>query len=508
MTDRIDNATDRPGQDVRNLAILLTVAVTVGVCVLVQTALISRDGVNYIFYAQQLQRAPLEVLSDPAPEVAPPSYTPGYPFLILCAHTVGRWFGAGASVAGWAMSAQIVSLVCRVLAVIPLYLIAKRVVGARMSFWGMVILSVLPYPARFAADALRDWPALLALATAFALLCRAARTGRLWWFGASGVVAGLGYSIRPVCGQIVAYALLWSLWRIRRPIDGWAGRGRVLASLALLVMGFALTAGPVMVAMGRVVPISRPIVQAAGPATVQAAGLMPHELLDAMWALVNKTSEMLMYYFVPALLVGVASLRREVPPSEDKRLLGMFLAGNVAILLLRHCLFGHTLSERYLLPLAAVGAPVIALGIHTMTASLLRALRREVTDRSRRVVFIVLVAVGVGICLPKLLRPVRPDKARYITAGRWLAENTPTGCRIAVPDWRIGFYAEREFSHVWGVGFPVDCDYVVKIYAPGQKWMLSPDFPRLHTIELHDRKSRTIVVYEVAANAGKWQGAE
>ena len=263
-----------------------------------------------------------------------------------------------------------------------------------------------------------------------------------------------------------------------------------------------------MVAMGSVLPVSRHSAQAAAPAAAQLAGFMPHELLDAMCELLNETSETLMYYFVPALIVGMVALRRHGRPGEDKRLFGIFLAGNVVIVMLRYCLFGYTVSARYILPLVALTAPLVALGIHTMTAPILRALRREKTDKARRIVFVVLVAVGVGICIPKLLGPVRADKARYITAGRWLAANTPPGCRIAVPDWRIGFYAERTFSHVRGVGFPPDCDYVVKIYAPGRKRMVSPDFPELHTIELGDGKRRTIVIYQVAANAGKRQGVQ
>jgi len=509
MTDRIDDTIDPRRRDVRNLAVLLTVAVAVGIVVLARTALISRDGVNYILYAQHLARAPLATISDPPPDVAPTSYTPGYPFLILCAHTVGRWFGAGESAAGWALSAQIVALLCRVVAVVPLYLIGKRIVGPRMSFWGMVILSALPYPARFGGDALRDWPGLLALATGFALLCRAARTGRWPWFGAAGIVAGLGYAVRPVCGQLVVYAAGWAAWRIARPIGEQAKPARVLTCLAVLVVGFALTAGPVMVAMGEALPIRTHTVQAATPTeATQLAGLMPHELLDGLWRLLNKTAETLMYYFIPGFLVGLGALRRHVGAGEDKRLFVMFLVGNVVIVLLRYCLFGYMLSERYILPMIALAAPLIPLGVSVMAGPILRMLRREATDKARRIVFVVLIVVGVGICMAKLLGPVRADKAHYVTAGRWLAENTPPGCRIAVPDWRIGFYAERELSHVRGIGFPSDCDYVVKIYAPDEKWMLSADFPRLHTIALGDRKSRTIVIYQVAANASKWQGAQ
>jgi hypothetical protein len=73
------------------------------------------------------------------------------------------------------------------------------------------------------------------------------------------------------------------------------------------------------------------------------------------------------------------------------------------------------------------------------------------------------VAVGVAICLPKLIRPLRIEKQGYRDAVKWLKENTTQEDLIAVPDNRIGFYAERNISLSESKNAFGGVDYIVSL---------------------------------------------
>ena len=51
---------------------------------------------------------------------------------------------------------------------------------------------------------------------------------------------------------------------------------------------------------------------------------------------------------------------------------------------------------------------------------------------------------STGICIPKLLRPVRIEKQGYRDVAEWLRGNTAPEDVVAVPDMRVSFYAERK----------------------------------------------------------------
>ncbi|MCH7556931.1 MAG: hypothetical protein IIB56_05670, partial [Planctomycetes bacterium] len=120
------------------ITILLAIALGIGVYLIATTVLIAQDGVGYIELAQTFPKNPIDVIKHSLPF--------GYPFLIFLTHKVTTFFSQDTSVYSWIYSAQSVSLLCRVLSLIPLYFIGKLLVGSRRSFWGLLILIVLPYP--------------------------------------------------------------------------------------------------------------------------------------------------------------------------------------------------------------------------------------------------------------------------------------------------------------------------------------------------------------------------
>lgn len=497
------------GRDAKHLALLLLVTSLIGAYLIATTTLIARDGVCYIRYAQHLATEPLETIANSS-NIAPSSYTPGYPFLILSAHRIAVASGVPDGTRTWILSAQTVSLLCKVLAFIPLYYLGKQLIGPRMSFWGLMVLAILPGPAKSGSDALRDWPGLLLLATGFLLLMRAAKSRRVVLFGIVGAVAGIGYVIRPMCAQLIAYGVLWILWAIiSRRVHG-GDRYRLAAALGALLVGFVLMAGPYMIYARKIIPTAlyatsiAPCETDGRSACLACLGFQPDLLLRAFCRIINKLDESLFHYFVPMLFIGAFRHPRSAQGWESRWLFRAFVICNVLMFFGRYCFGGFRFSSRYLLPLLAFSACFIAQGTWVLagwTTGLVRKVR-PVPDSQKtvRIVFAVLLAVGFVLCLPKLLHPIRRDKQGYVEAADWLRNNTPSDSLVAVPDNRIGLYADRRFLHVRGRRFPWEADYVVKIYGKNDKRMISADFPQLHTVSLDPAAERQIVIFRVAGS--------
>lgn len=77
--------------------------------------------------------------------------------------------------------------------------------------------------------------------------------------------------------------------------------------------------------------------------------------------------------------------------------------------------------------------------------------------------FLVLLVIGISICSPKLLRPIRIEKQGYWDAARWLVKNTSEKDIIAVPDIRISFYSGRRGVEYDGQTISKEAQYVVKV---------------------------------------------
>ncbi len=201
---------ERFKSDVLRLAFLLGLCSAIGVYLIVTAPLISKDGVFYIEQAKLLDQDPLGVCR---------RYPPGYPFLLWAGHEVASLFVQGDPPMLWVYSAQGVTLLCRVLSLVPLYFLGKLLVGGANSFWALFVLVILPYPAFFGSDVLREWPYVLFLSTGVLLLYWGLTTRRWWVLALVGLDAGLGYLIRPECAQLLIYAACGLLVQLeaRRP---------------------------------------------------------------------------------------------------------------------------------------------------------------------------------------------------------------------------------------------------------------------------------------------------
>ncbi len=260
--------------DVLCLGILAGLCLPIGIHQVRKLALINPDGVLYIDLGHKLPGDYVGVAR---------RYPPGYPLILWAAHAAATRVVGHDFPMLWLYSALGVTLLCRMLALIPLYFLGKLFVGVANSFWALLILIVLPYPAQYAAEILREWPYVLFLATGFWLLCWALHRRR-WWARAPkrdtlrlgtllalvGLDAGLGYLIRPECGQLTLYALLGlaAVGLAERRIRTWTLSGAGL----LTVAAFLVPVAPHVRATGSIAPHQLLAPAAKGPPTISAVG--------------------------------------------------------------------------------------------------------------------------------------------------------------------------------------------------------------------------------------------
>ncbi len=501
-------------RDLIHIAILAAIALVIGVYLIATTVLISKDGVFYIERAQQFSSDPVSIFKP---------HPPGYPFLILTAHRFVGLFSSNSSVQSWIYSAQGMTLLCRLLALIPLYFMGKLLVGGKNSFLGLLILIFLPYPTRIVCDVVREWPHLLFLATGFFFLLWSAKSGKWWLFGFVGLSSGLGYLIRPESAQLVVYGFLWVAMAMFRPKLVGTSRWKSLITLALLIIGFAVPVVPYMKCTGRIVPpkVNRimksfsfdalpdktdvPKVN-TGSSDYNTAEIVPGNVLKALGEIFKTIGENLMWFFMPGLVIGLYYRFRGNAKFEELFLVSTFIFVNVVFMVLRYCYIEPHISQRWSMPLVAFTIFYIPVGLQVVGNWLnnKRPHSKQKTDipnEKRLSWFVILLLIGIGICTPKLLRPVRIEKQGYRKAANWLRKNTAPMNVIAVSDKRIAFYAERKgFKYDNGNTpvIPVSATYIVKTtegrYHEESK---SDKTSRYNTDEIGDDNESDIFLSEI-----------
>ncbi len=459
-------------KDVIYVSILLSVALCVGVYLLVSTVLISKDGVTFIEYAQKLLRAPMSTMSAEGQH-------PGYPFLILSAQQISRTITDSSSLFSWIYSAQAVALTFRLLAIISIYFIGKLLVGPRFSFWATLILVLLPLPAKFGSDALSDWPHVFFLATGMLLLIRGAMKQRWWLFGLAGLMSGVGYLIRPECVQLVIYGSFWLILQLFWP-KHMGSRVKTVLALGVLLIGFCVSACPYMYLKGAVFPKK----QLGQFACHRADEIIEHRLaqggsimvynanvMSTFARLFSNIGESLSWLFVPALFVGVYHCLKMRGWHEPRQFFIISLIVlNIALAMWLHTRYGY-MSSRHTLPLVIFTVFYIPVGLQSLALWLgqIKGKRskgwRTLNDKSKQILFFVLLGIGVSGCMVKLFRPIHGEKRFYRAASAWLNEHSRANDLIATPDLRISFYAERTGLQYRGDQIPEQARYVVRILS-------------------------------------------
>jgi len=474
VTSKLEGNLKECRQDFIYVAILMAIALTIGIYLVVTTVMISKDGVFYIELAQELTTEPAKITK---------AHPPGYLFLILMSHKFVNLFTDNSSNLIWIYSAQSITLLCRLLAIIPLYFIGKLLVGSRNSFLALFILTILPYPARFGCDVVREWPYLLFLATGFLFLFRGIKYGKWWVFGIVGLSSGFGYLIRYESAQLVLYGFLWVAMSMFRPKVWDVSRWKSFFAVALLLIGFSIPAAPHMKCTGKIIPrrvnhiiksfsfnvfpdkTEEPNVNIVS-SNYNTAEMVPYEVLKSLGEIFKTVGENLIWFFMPPLMLGLYYRFRGNVKSQEWFLITVFVLVNVTIITLRYCYIESAVSKRWSLPLITFTIFYVPVGLHTI-GDWLNKKQSHLEQKSdlkggHLSWFVILFLIGIGICMPKLLRPVRIEKQGYRDAAKWLRGNTAPTDIIAVSDRRLYFYAERK-GVICDEEFPKVAGYFVRI---------------------------------------------
>ena len=457
MAAKLEAKTKEHKDDVINLLILISIASVVGVYLIATTVLIAKDGVFYIERAQQFASDPIKIIK---------GHPPGYPFLILIAYRFVTLFSSSSSAQIWIYSAQSITLLCRLLALIPLYFIGRILVGSRRSFWAVLILVILPHSAKLGCEAVREWPYILFLSMGFLGFLIGANQPKWWIWGLVGLSAGLGYLIRPESAQLLVYGFIWLTLCMLWPKLSGVSKRQIFIGLALLFVGFAIPSVPYMKCTGKIIPpkveyiiksfSSNTFPDKADVPKVNAvisnynvAEIVSPNVLKALVEFFKTVGENLMWFFMLPLVIGLYNSYRGKAKREEQFLITAFVLVNVTMVVLRYCCIQLAVSKRWSLPLITFTVFYIPVGLHVVGNWLESKfpMNKQKTDNLKEKNFswfLVLLLIGVAICLPKLVRPIRIEKQGYREAATWLRGNTAPMDIVAVPDGRMAFYAERK----------------------------------------------------------------
>lgn len=349
-----------PAADLWRVVALLAIAAAVHGWVVAHTSITARDSIGlarYAFALDDSKRNWVDVLREEA-------HPPGYPLAVVAAN---KLVGAGASHPDTdiLLSAQIASSVAGVLIVLPVYWLGRRLFDRSVGFWAALLLQFLPVFARDTADGLTDGPFLLCALSAIACGVWALDRPRVWpGLLACGVLSGLAYLVRPE-GAIVplatAVALLLQTKRL--------GFGRVAVGLLVVAIGFGAVGGPYMATIRGITNKPALTKPGAEPDPVAARGPLFAESIppdQRPWGLVFVTGKEWLkaghYGVAVAAIIGLVLNAGRVR-REPKFWLPVLYAGGQVAVVTAVGLNKWYVSERHLLPVAAVGVLFAAGGL-------------------------------------------------------------------------------------------------------------------------------------------------
>ena len=501
-------------QHLRDILILLSIALVLGAFLILTTVVVSKDSVGYIWRAKWLQEDPDEgsllyvwraqyLLDNPDEKINPTVFLAerpcGYEVLILLSYRIFYAITGNNSIQGWIWAAQGVTLLCKALAVVPLYLIGCLITCRKSSFWGCVILLLLPEPAQWGSDVLREWPYLLFLILSVLSLLYGIRKNRAWPFALTGLFAGVGFLICLQSMQLVLLGLLILSLLMLKPTKHYT-RSKTLIATILLIAGFA---GPVLVYacysgqitnnylkdyIAKVLPVCNDsaVEEANTPATkdsdtaidrdpgsevvkgpdttvedtseTEVGGTLPRFAYE----LYKDAGELLVWFYVPFWVIGLyLRLRNKAGPMVRCIIGGLILMGT-GMILMRYFYKEAIVTQRWVFPMVALTMFYIYAGIEQVSlwAEHKKAPNCKRPEKWTR----ILVAVGILICLSKCFEPLGADKKSYLEAADWISTNSQQSDWFYTFDNRIPFYAERhqfEYDDVNAFLNPHDMQYLI-----------------------------------------------
>jgi hypothetical protein len=217
--------------------------------------------------------------------------------------------------------------------------------------------------------------------------------------------------------------------------------------------------------------------------------------------LFDGTAELLMVFFFLPWCLGLYRRMRYEASRLERILTPAVIVVNAGLILARHMWVSPSSERRYCLGLIVLTIFYVPAGLELIARRLSRirafgSSRVGLTGNGRPHWFHILVAIGIGICLPKLLTPPYADKRSYLTAIQWLRENTRPEDVTAVPDSRLTFYAERRGLVYTNDVDPRRVDYIVRFIEKDAKAAVPTNWSQSRSLAVNDRRGRTLIIYK------------
>ncbi len=471
----------QPHPYAKNIAILAVIVLILGVYHIVSAVLVSKDTINFVTYAKTFTE-------NPAPTIRSNDQHPGFPAMIFLTHQAVKTFSTD-PVWSWLYSAQITALVFRLLSIIPLYFLARMLVGPKLCFWSMFVLLLSPDLTKYGSDGLSDWPHLFFLSSALLAMIYAAQKKKLWPWPLVGLLTGLGYLIRPECAQIIIYAglflalsFVWKTWSI--------GFLKTIAAGLLVLVFFFACAIPYMHFKGAIFPKKKVLqfestqttpdqpqnlAAAPGCVSMQAykAGINFAAIGNTSWKIAENICQTLLWFYAFPLIFALFKYFIYPEKYDPKRvILLLMILLNIALLSWLYNSY-HYMDRRHTIILAVLGAILVPLGIEMWAHSFEKIFTPNAhlmkKENRGHFWFFLLLVVGFCIYLPNLYTPIHNDKQALRSASDWLIENTTPSDSIALCpdlDGRIGFYAQRKTFDCEKTKIPPTTDYIIDRITP------------------------------------------
>ncbi|NUQ62129.1 MAG: glycosyltransferase family 39 protein [Pirellulales bacterium] len=446
---------------------------------LVQAVLVARatvpslDAVWFAQVAQEIEERGMGVF------LAGQRERPLFPLWAWSVHEVARAV-AGPLPASWALSVQLAAAFSLVLAVVPVYFIARRIVGEPAATVAALIFCVLPEVSRLGADGISDSTHLLLLGLAvwavveYLARLDAAQVRQRPWSGrtillSAGIAAGAACLTRPEA-MVLPPALLLTLGLFQFHESRRQQRWRLVADLGCFALGMCLVYGPCLIAarQGREFVLHPPNA-ADSPGENRRA---PRETTERpKWKLpdgsrmsfaakeptvsirrrgyaqaavqfLEELAELFGFWVGSLALVGLWRLRRRQPSRADR--FGHVLLALFVPAVLHHTATNGYLSARHLAVWVMIGIGCAGYGLLDLGGMIGRLLGPVGGSRwSSRWAMGAVLVFCLAACVVQSAKPLHASRVGHRMAAEWLTTNAAIpGAVFDTHGW-TGLYSGR-----------------------------------------------------------------
>jgi len=424
-----------------------------------QNYVIAQDGAMYIKMAQLYAAGEYhhELFRTHA-------YYSFFPLFILLFYKV---------IGDWVLAGQLVSALCGALTVIPLYLLARRIIDEKIALWGTTFYALCPLLVQYSAEVLRDVPFIFFYTTALWWGYKGIKDGKLFFVGLSSLFITISASLRPEGLTLLAALTLFLLWHGLKNGISWKKRLMAFGVLGATVFFIFSLVGLLMNQKG--IQIGKMQVRAIKN-IVGIKGVIENKTIKSIenevekmdisatgkefFALAKKHrfvlySSHIFYNTVKVFnilfllfLFGLIK-RRKIKYRQDEFLLFSIYAVLVPMFLIYLNDINY-LHARYLFPLVVPSLIWSGVGFVELKERIIRWTKPGDFPLKDYVVRWITPLLLLVICVPLLamaLAPQRKDKLELKEIGLWLKNNGYAHSIIVGQNEfnRLAFYAEGEF---------------------------------------------------------------